>query len=122
MLISLATIDNDLDQSELKFIQKVAYRYNITEEHLLDMIRNPPHLEGLADLPLETKIEYLYNIVSLTLIDGKILPNEILFCQDMATRLGLKRKAVAAMIPLVSDQPYDMVNFTAVRRSISPFL
>ncbi len=38
------------------------------------------------------------------LVDGKVLPGEVLFCQDIAMRLGFSKRATDDLIAMVSDK------------------
>jgi len=122
VLIQLARIDGQYSRDERELIEKIGKRYDVDREELDEIERNPDLIGDLRLLSEDQKIELLYNVIRLTKIDRRILPNEILFSQVIASRLGFRRTAVQAMIPLVSDQPLEFINHTSIRRKIGPYL
>lgn len=122
ILIQLARIDGQYSRDERELIEKIGKRYDVDREELDEIERNPDPIGDLRLLSEDQKIELLYNVIRLTKIDRRILPNEILFSQVIASKLGFRRTAVQAMIPLVSDQPLEFINHTSIRRKIGPYL
>ncbi len=122
ILIQLARIDGQYSRDERELIEKIGKRYDVDREELDEIERNPDPIGDLRLLSEDQKIELLYNVIRLTKVDRRILPNEILFSQVIASKLGFRRSAVQAMIPLVSDQPLEFINHTSIRRKIGPYL
>lgn len=122
ILIQLARIDGQYSRDEWELIEKIGKRYDVDREELDEIERNPDPIGDLRLLSEDQKIELLYNVIRLTKVDRRILPNEILFSQVIASKLGFRRSAVQAMIPLVSDQPLEFINHTSIRRKIGPYL
>jgi hypothetical protein len=71
---------------------------------------------------MDEKIEVLYNAIRLVKADKRILPNEIVYCQEIATKLGFRRSIIDAILPLVNDRPLELINYSSVRQKIAPFL
>jgi len=122
ILIELARIDGHYDLEERELIEKIARRYYVSKQELDDIERNPEPIGDLRLLTKDQKIELLYNVIRLTKIDRRILPNEVLFSQTIASKLGFRRSAVQAMIPLVSEHPSEYINYASIRRKIAPYL
>jgi len=122
ILIQLAKIDRHYDQREKEFIRDFSMKYNIGRNELEEIERNPIYIGKIDLFTIDEKIELLYNAIRLAKVDRKILPNEIIFCQDIATKLGFRKSVIGAFLPLVNNQPLELVNYTAIRRKIGPFL
>jgi uncharacterized tellurite resistance protein B-like protein len=105
ILIKLATIDNELADKEANLIEKIGKANGITEDEIYYMIKNPEPYKSLATLSEDQRFEYLYNIIQLMKIDGKVYKSEIVFCQDIAERLGYKKKAVAELSKSIYSDP-----------------
>jgi len=105
ILIKLATIDNELEPKEANLIEKIGKANGITEDEIYAMIKNPEPLQDLNTLSDDQRFEYLYNIIQLMKIDGKVYKSEIVFCQDIAEKLGYKRKAVAELSKGIFSDP-----------------
>ena len=122
ILIQLARVDGQYDRDERELIEKISKRYNVSREELDEIERNPKPIGDLRLLSLDQKIELLNDVIRLTKIDRRILPNEILFSQAIASKLGFRRSAVQAMIPLVSDHPSEFINYVSIKRKLAPYL
>lgn len=122
ILIQLAKVDRSYDQPEKALINEFGRTYNISRNELEEIERNPVPIENIANFSPDEKFKLLYNVVRLAKVDRKILPNEIIYCQEIASKLGFKRKVVSALLPYVNDQPLEYVKYNAVWRKITPYL
>lgn len=105
ILIKLATIDNELADKEANLIEKIGKANGVTEDEIYEMMKNPEPVKGLDTLSEDQRFEYLYNIVQLMKIDGKVYKSEIVFCQHVAESLGYKKKAVAELSKSIYSDP-----------------
>ena len=121
ILTQLAKIDGNYDQTEKSYIREFGKKFNISRSELEEIERNPEYLSEIKVFTRDEKVELLYNAIYLAKVDKRILPNEIVFCQEIASKLGFKRSVIDAILPLVSKQPLELVNYAAIRRKISPF-
>ncbi len=105
ILIKLATIDNELAEKEANLIEKIGKANGITEDEIYSLMKNPEPFKNLDTLSDDQRFEYLYNIIQLMKIDGKVYKSEIVFCQGIAERLGYKKKAVAELSKGIFSDP-----------------
>jgi len=98
ILIHLAGADGHFDDSERAFIYNICLRHGVDLDTIGDLIAEPEPVGSLGALSHETAIDYLTESILLMLVDGKVLPSEILFCQDMGIRLGFPKSAVDELI------------------------
>jgi len=105
VLSQLAIADGEFDTRELAFIYRVCIRHNIDVDSIGDIITEPQPVLCLNGLTEEDKFSYLVDILSLMMIDGKILPREVHFCLDISARLGFSQEAVRAFIDEMSARP-----------------
>jgi len=121
-MVQLAKIDGNFDRDEYNIINKIAKRYDLTKDEFDEIIRKPESVSNFNSLTLEQKVEHLYHVIHIAKADRRILPNEVVFCQQLATRLGFKKSAVQALIPLVKDNSEEFINFSMIKQKIGPFL
>jgi len=100
ILIELANRDGELDASERKLIFQIARAHNHTEEEVNELIENTPTI-NYENLSSEERFEMLYDLVRLMKVDGKIFDDEILYCLDVARRLGYPMEAIMELYGLV---------------------
>jgi hypothetical protein len=88
LLIQLALIDGELDIRERAFIYNVCIRNGVDLDTIGDMIDEPDPIPDLTQLPLPDRIDYITDCLTLTLIDGKVLPKEATFVEGISSQLG----------------------------------
>ena len=71
---------------------------------------------------MNQKLEYLINVLFLTKADGKVLPEEILFCQDIAIKLGFKKAVVDTLLTIINGTTIERINFADLKRRIESYL
>jgi hypothetical protein len=122
ILIQLAKIDGDYDQREKEFIHDFGKAHQLDRSTIKEIENNPDYYIDVKAFTVDEKIEVLYNALYLAKVDRRILPNEIVYCQKIATSLGFRRSLIDFMLPLVTNQPLETVNYSAIRRKIAPFI
>lgn len=105
ILINMAIVDRDLDEAEMNRIYQIGMANGLEKEEVKEMIEQPAPLGDLSTLTEDEKFEYLYAVVQLMKTDGKIFKSEIVYCQDLAERLGYKRGVVAELSSKIYSDP-----------------
>lgn len=103
ILIHLAGADGHFDESERAFIYNICLRHGVDLDTIGDLIANPEPVGSLGALSHANAVDYMTESILLMLVDGKVLPSEILFCQDMGMRLGFPKSAVDDLINEIKD-------------------
>ncbi len=105
ILINLAASDNSVDGSEAKLIHMIAHLNGVSKEEVDDLLKNPQPIGHLGTLTEDQKFEYLYNVVQLMKIDGQVFKSEIVFCEDIAEKLGYKKGVVGELSSRIFSDP-----------------
>ncbi len=103
ILIHLAGADGHFDDSERAFIYNICLRHGVDLDTIGDLIADPEPIGSLGALSHATAVDYLTESILLMLVDGKVLPSEVLFCQDMGLRLGFPKVAVDNLIDEIKE-------------------
>ncbi|UII21090.1 TerB family tellurite resistance protein [Fulvivirga ligni] len=94
ILIQLAEADKHFDDQEKELILKIAKLRNFPEDSVKELIKKPEPIGTFGALSDNQKFEYLYSCIELMMIDEKIFDSEIIFCIDIAIKLGFKKDVV----------------------------
>ena len=94
LLIQLAKADRVFAKEERTFIQEIADKHNFPKEELEVLMRNEYAIESLGALSTKKKEEYLIDMFHLIMADGIAEPLEIIFCQNIAVKLGYHKDIV----------------------------
>lgn len=98
ILIQLAKADHNFAAEERAFIQDIADRNKFPREELEELLDSTITFESLGALSKERKLEYLVDSLHLIMADGKIEPQEITFCQNIAVKLGYHKDVVTVAL------------------------
>ncbi len=104
ILVQLAEVDGDYHPLEEKFIIGVAARHGISEAEIQEIKAATEPIGSLGALSYRTCVDYLTDVLQLLPVDGKILPSEVVFCEDIAMRLGFTKKGVDRLIEIIRQK------------------
>lgn len=109
-LIQLAVSDQNFDKVEKMLIYSIGKAHKVPESEIDQMVKENLDSKGEVEvnfsaLSFDEKFEYLYNIVQLMKIDNEVFLSEIKYCEDMAEKLGFKRKVVKTMSARIFSDP-----------------
>ena len=106
MLVQLATIDNELAGKESKWLQTIGLGMGMDEKEIQEVFRKPETQSvNFTHLSSEERFEYLYNLIQLMKIDGKVFFSEIDFCKRAAEKLGYQSSVVKALSGSIFSDP-----------------
>ncbi len=106
VLIQLAASDNQVADKEAKLIQMIGQSNGMGKEEIDQMLKNPGHPIGdLSLLTDDQKFEHLYHVVQLMKVDGQVFKSEIVFCEDIAQRLGYKKAVIGELSSKIFSDP-----------------
>ncbi|PIB35611.1 hypothetical protein BFP72_09500 [Reichenbachiella sp. 5M10] len=115
LLVHLSKVDNFIAEPETKMIHYIGSLHGLTEDDIETIIDNPLPIADLSNLQPEVKFEYLFNIVQLMKVDGKVFQSEIDFCERIAIKLGYKPGVIADLSAYVYSDPNISTNRNFLR-------
>lgn len=98
ILIQLAEADKHFAKVEREMIFRIARDRNFPEAMVTELIRNPEPIETLGALSQEQKFDYLMSSVELVFADHNVFESEIIFCKNIAIKLGFKKNVIDYII------------------------
>ena len=102
ILVQLALADREFAEEERIFIEKICDRNGVDPSVIDQLADDREPVGSLGALSYQKSVEYLTDSIMLMLVDGKVLPGEVIFCQDVAIRLGFSKLATDELISIVS--------------------
>ncbi|MEP1033831.1 TerB family tellurite resistance protein [Ekhidna sp.] len=108
IMIQLALVDNQFEETERKFICDLAKQSNISSEELEEIIteelkKKTFEMDLNTDLGFDAKIEILADMVRVMKSDGKVYLSEIKFCEMIAKIFGFKEKSIGMLSKMLKD-------------------
>ncbi len=114
VLINLAASDKNVADPESKLIHLIGKANGISIDDINQMLKNPKPIHDSNSLTPDEKFEHLYFLIQMMKMDGKVFRSEVVFCEQMAEKLGFKKAVVAE----VSQHVYSDPSITADRDMI----
>jgi uncharacterized tellurite resistance protein B-like protein len=120
VLINLAASDRNVAERESKLIHLIAKANGISREDVDTLLNTPQPIGDINSLTADEKFEHLYQLIQLMKMDGQVFRSEIVFCEQIAERLGFKKGVVAEISQHVYSDPSitadrDMVKAKALK-------
>jgi uncharacterized membrane protein YebE (DUF533 family) len=121
ILIQLATIDGTLATKERKLIEHIAKVNNVDDDQITELLNKPESIPDLQVLSDDERFEYLYMVIQLMKVDGQVFKSEIVFCEELAEKLGYKKKVVSELSKNIYSDPSITADRDMLRETASKF-
>jgi hypothetical protein len=105
VLINLAASDKNVADRESKLIHLIGKANGLSVEEIDTMLKNPKPIGNIDTLTPEEKFEHLYYLIQLMKMDGQVFRSEIIFCEQIAERLGFKKGVVGELSQHIYSDP-----------------
>jgi uncharacterized membrane protein YebE (DUF533 family) len=114
VLINLAASDHNVAEKESKLIHTIGKANGISTDEINQMLKNPQPISNLNTLTPDEKFTHLYYLIQLMKMDGQVFRSEVVFCEQIAEKLGYKK----AVVGEISQHVYSDPSITADRDMI----
>lgn len=122
VLINLAASDKSVADRESKLIQLIAKANGIPKEEVDTMLHNPKPIGNIVSFTVDEKFEHLYHLIQLMKMDGQVFRSEIVFCEQIAEKLGFKKGVVGEISQHVYSDPTITADRDMVKAKAMKFL
>ncbi len=107
ILIQLAEADKHFAKIEREMIYKIAAERNFSEDMVSELIRNPEPIDTLGALSVNQKFDYLMSCIELVFADQNVFESEVIFCKNIAIKLGFKKGIIDYFIEHFNTKSRD---------------
>jgi len=97
-LIALACADGSLDKSEMDLIFKIGVRAGLSPDELHRIFERPDSIAFYPPDSYRERIEQLYDMVMVMMVDGEFHKNEIALCKLTAIKLGFRHQVIDKIV------------------------
>jgi uncharacterized tellurite resistance protein B-like protein len=97
-LCQLALADAFVTKDELDYLNKLCYNYNLDKADLDYIMDNAYAIPFYAPAHAMERLEQIYDLVRLVLIDEQIDERKVKLCVEVAEKLGFKAHIVGDLI------------------------
>lgn len=114
VLINLAASDKNIAERESSLIHTIGKANGISKEEIDTMLQNPKPIIALTPFTDDQKFEHLYYLIQLMKMDGQVFRSEVVFCEQIAEKIGYRKGVVGE----ISQHVYSDPSITADRNMI----
>lgn len=122
LMVQLARIDGVVVQDEIDLIKQIGEANGMTTDEISACFEDPSLVENLDYLSDDEKYEYLYNIVQLMKIDGRLYKEEIRFCAKLASKLGYDEEVLLELMLKIYSDPNISADKDTLKSTIQQYL
>jgi uncharacterized membrane protein YebE (DUF533 family) len=122
VLINLAASDRNVAEKESKLIHTIGKANGISKDEINRMLESPQPIENLHTLTPDQKFEHLYFLIQLMKMDGQVFRSEVVFCEQIAEKLGYKKAVVAEISQHVYSDPSITADRDMIKKKADKFL
>ena len=122
MLVQLARVDGVVVQEEIDLIKQIGKANGMSNEEISEAFEDPSVIEGLETLNDDQRYDYLYNVVQLMKIDGRIYKEEIQYCARIASKLGYEEDVLREMMLKIYSDPHITTDKETLKAKIQTYL
>ena len=121
-LIVLSLRDDTPSKEEFEIIKNVGTRIGLTETDLKRILERPESIEFIAPKDDDERIEQLYDMVAVMMVDGKIDSREINYCKTVAIKLGFVPEVIDEIIAQLIDLIVEGITVEIVKTKLKALL
>lgn len=122
LLIQLAKIDGVVVQEEIDLINQIGKANGLSQQDIEACFDEEKPLDELINLSEDEKFDFIYSVVQLMKIDGRLYDEEIKFCAKMASKLGYDENVLFELILKIYSDPNLSANKESIKERIQEFL
>jgi len=122
MLVQLARVDGVVTQEEIDLIKQIGKANDMSNQEISEAFEDPLIVEGLELLNDDQRYDYLYNVIQLMKIDGRIYKEEIQYCAKIASRLGYEEDVLREMMLKIYSDPHITTDKQTLKAKIQIYL
>ncbi|MEQ8580664.1 MAG: TerB family tellurite resistance protein [Marinoscillum sp.] len=122
LLVQLAKVDGVVVQDEIDLIAQIGEANGMSSSDISACFEDSSLIENLENLTDDEKYEYIYNIVQLMKIDGRLYKEEIRFCAKLASKLGYNEDVLLELMLKIYSDPEISADKASLKSTIQQYL
>lgn len=97
-LVALACSDGSFDRVEMDLIFNIGLNAGLSPDELNRIFERPNSINFYPPESYRERIEQLYDMVMVMMVDGELHENEIAFCKLTAVKLGFRHQIIDKIV------------------------
>jgi uncharacterized tellurite resistance protein B-like protein len=102
-LLQVAMADGHLDAHEIDNLMKIAYKFDFTEEEVLEIKQNMNVIKFVAPGGTKEKFRLIFDLVWMMMVDGTIYEREKRTCENLVMQMGFAPEMVDDLVGVIRN-------------------
>ncbi len=107
-LVALAEADGKLHADEIDLLNKIGKHYGLKKNQILEIFREQKNAEQKIPVNFDQKINQLFEMVKLMMVDNIVDEKEMEIATEMAENLKFKKEVINKLIELNQKKSLSM--------------
>ncbi|QNL22291.1 hypothetical protein HZR84_10180 [Hyphobacterium sp. CCMP332] len=107
-LVALAEADGKLHADEIDLLNKIGKHYGLKKNQILEIFREQKNAEQKIPVNFDQKINQLFEMVKLMMVDNIVDEKEMEIATEMAENLNFKKGVIQKLIELNQKKSLSM--------------
>ena len=121
ILVQLAKSDGHISQDEKTMINRIGKENSLAPNQIEALIKEPKPIGIIQDLPKESKLELIIDIIRLMKIDEQVHQKEMKFCKSIAVKLGYNTDVIKDLLNYISNTAQENSDKKLLKEIINKF-
>ena len=122
LLINLARIDGSVADRERNYIINIGRASGIYPDEVNPLFNQHHPMIIPQDLTSDQKFDYIFSLVQLMKIDERMYKEEIVFCSEVASKLGYDRQVMFELMLHVKSATMGKEEIESLRKLTEKYL
>ncbi len=97
-LFAVARVDGVLCREEMDLVISLAEKFEMSPAGVTKILKNPDSGKLVLPKTSRERIEHLYDLVTVMVVDGRIDEREVFLCESLAAKMGCREGVPGPLI------------------------
>jgi len=109
-LFAVARADGDVDRAEMDLVIGLAEKFHMSTDEVTKIIRDPDAVALVTPKTPKERMEHLYDLITVMMVDGKIDEKELFLCKSLGVKLGCGEENIDSLVRDLLEQAMNGVS------------
>jgi len=109
-LFAVARADGDVDRAEMDLVIGLAEKFHMSTDEVTKIIRDPDAVALVTAKTPKERMEHLYDLITVMMVDGKIDEKELFLCKSLGVKLGCGEENIDSLVRDLIEQAMNGVS------------
>lgn len=97
-LFALAQVDGEVSRAEMDLVVGLAEKFHMSTKEVTKIIRDPSAVPLVRVKTPEERLENLYDLITVMLVDGRTDERELFLCKSLGVKLGCDADTIDSLV------------------------